>query len=169
MSVTNSLASLATATATAAPSTTSLIARALAATSTTDPCPKITISLTTVLTISAFPFPTPSGASLENYRPKYKPALADGSIITDYYATDLALANIRLLGVGALLMYFIVSTINAIRYLRRSRAKDKTLFYLLVASQIPGPICFLALGISWFNENASCTVSVLVLFIQLSR
>ncbi|KAG8844588.1 hypothetical protein FRB91_002521, partial [Serendipita sp. 411] len=105
--------------------------------------------------VSQFPVPPPN--PLESYRPLYT-TLEDGSLITSVYKADLFSANSRLFGVGALLTLGAVNVWTCVSYIRRGKVKDKTLFYLLLASQVLLPICFSALLSPFFLSNVDCTI-----------
>ncbi|KIM28427.1 hypothetical protein M408DRAFT_329488 [Serendipita vermifera MAFF 305830] len=114
-------------------------------------------------------FPTPRPEPLQAYRPQYT-TLADGSLLTAVYKADLFSANSRLFGVGALLTLGAINVWTCVSYIRRGRVKDKTLFYLLLASQVLLPLCFSALLAPFFLDNVDCTIVniVAVLSTELS-
>jgi len=104
----------------------------------------------------------PPSAPASSYTPSYI-ALPDGSLLTPLYTQDLAISNGRLFGCSALLTLFIINVWIATTFLRRaqlSSIKDKTLFYLLLASQLMGPIAFASLLAPFFSEAVNCTVYV---------
>lgn len=113
----------------------------------------VVMPLTTTLTISSLPTPLPTAR--EDLIPVYN-ARADGSLITLPYMKEIQCTNIRLFVIGFFLMIFIRNTLVSIDYLRRSRSKDKTLFHLLVASQLLGPISFISLAASYLSSGANC-------------
>lgn len=89
--------------------------------------------------------------------------LPDGSSLTSLYTEDLAISNARLFGGSALLTLFIINVWIAITFLRRAQLsfiKDKTLFYLLLASQVMGPVAFVSLLVPFFSRSANCTTYV---------
>jgi hypothetical protein len=102
-------------------------------------------------------FPTPLPDPLQNYRPSYT-ILPDGSLLTSVYRADLFSANSRLFGIGALLTLGAINVWTCVSYIRRGKVKDKTLFYLLLASQILLPTCFGALLVPFFLDNVDCTM-----------
>jgi hypothetical protein len=102
-------------------------------------------------------FPTPLPNPLQNYRPLYA-ALPDGSLLTPVYSADLDSANSRLFGIGALLTLGAINVWTCVSYIKRGRVKDKTLFYLLLASQVLLPTCFGALLAPFFLDDADCAV-----------
>lgn len=117
--------------------------------------PFIIFTLDRNLRVSQFPSPPPD--PLQGYRPQYT-ALADGSLLTPIYKADLFSANSRLFGVGALLTLGAINVWTCVSYIRRGKVKDKTLFYLLLASQFLLPVCFSALLAPFFLDNVDCTM-----------
>ena len=110
-------------------------------------------------TIRVSQFPTPLPNPLSSYRPTYT-SLEDGSLLTSLYKADLYSANSRLFGIGALLTLGAINVWTCVSYIRRGKVKDKTLFYLLLASQILLPVCFFALLSPFFLSNVNCTTYV---------
>jgi hypothetical protein len=105
--------------------------------------------------ISQFPYPLPD--PLDAYQPNYD-ALADGSLLTPIFEGDLFSSNSRLFGVSVLLTLGAVNVWTCVGYIRRAKVKDKTLFWLLLASQLLFPTCFAALLAPFFINNADCTL-----------
>ncbi|PCH33531.1 hypothetical protein WOLCODRAFT_160144 [Wolfiporia cocos MD-104 SS10] len=83
-------------------------------------------------------------------------ALSDGSVLTQNYVETASAAKVWLWISGALCAFFFRNTLNAIAYLRRSRAKDKTLFYLLLASQLLAFVTSLSVAIADFDQSVDC-------------
>lgn len=133
------------------------VARALgAATIASDEdSPAIIFPLERNIRISQFPSPFPS--PLISYRPAYT-TLEDGSLLTSVYKADLYSANSRLFGIGALLTLGAINVWTCVSFIRRGKVKDKTLFYLLLASQLLLPVCFFALLSPFFLSNVNCTI-----------
>jgi hypothetical protein len=117
--------------------------------------PFIVFPLERNIRISTFPDPLPS--PLTAYRPSYA-TLSDGSLLTQLYKADLYSANSRLFGVGALLTLGAVNVWTCVSFIRRGKVKDKTLFYLLLASQLLLPVCFSALLAPFFLDNVNCSM-----------
>lgn len=65
-------------------------------------------------------------------------------------------ANILMLMVGALLMLTVRNIIVSIDYIRRGRVKYKMLLYVLLASQLCGPIAATSILISSFVPKINC-------------
>jgi len=117
--------------------------------------------LSTSIPILNFP-PSITAPTSPSYIPAYR-ALPDGSLLTPLYTEDLVKSNARLFGGSALLTLFIINIWFAITFLRRaqlSSIKDKSLFYLLLASQVMGPVAFASLLVPFFSHAANCTVYV---------
>jgi len=119
------------------------------------------LSLSTSVPILIFPSSITASTS-PSYIPTYH-ALPDGSLLTPLYTEDLVESNTRLFGGSALLTLFIINVWIAITFLHRaqlSSIKDKSLFYLLLASQVMGPVAFASLLVPFFSRSANCTVYV---------
>ncbi len=100
-------------------------------------------------------YSTPIASFLPDYR-----ALADGSLVAPPLISDIESANVHLALMSALAMFFIITTLTSIRYLRRGKFKKKILFYILFASQLLGLVSIVALIIPFFNSFVSCTAYV---------
>lgn len=94
---------------------------------------------------------------IHSFRPTYL-ALDDGSLITPALMNDLWSSNLDLLFVAALATLFLRNIVVAVDYLRRGKMKNKTLYYLLLASQALAPASFVPLLVSTFNQNINCTL-----------
>ena len=119
------------------------------------------LPLSTSIAILIFP-PSLTASTIPSYMPTYR-ALPDGSLLTPLYTEDLNNSNARLFGGSALLTLFIINVWIAATFLRRaqlSSIKDKSLFYLLLASQVMGPAAFASLLVPFFSRSANCTVYV---------
>ncbi|PSR85857.1 hypothetical protein PHLCEN_2v5333 [Hermanssonia centrifuga] len=97
-------------------------------------------------------YSTPIASFLPDYR-----ALADGSLVAPPLISDIESANVHLALMSALAMFFIITTLTSIRYIRRGKFKKKILFYILFASQLLGLVSIVALIIPFFNSFVSCT------------
>ncbi|KAI0932354.1 hypothetical protein AcW2_001008 [Taiwanofungus camphoratus] len=106
---------------------------------------------------------------LESLRPTYY-ARSDGSLLTESAMSQLPLAKAWSAVAGACGVFFLLNTQTSLCYLRRSRLKDKTLFYLLLASQLLGLMSTLAVIIGDFDRSANCTAVGIVkkIFAKLS-
>ncbi|KZT06840.1 uncharacterized protein LAESUDRAFT_139295 [Laetiporus sulphureus 93-53] len=96
-------------------------------------------------------------APMASFTPSYVP-LNDGSLVTETYIAGLKVHKAWMLVAGALCAYFLRNTLTALSFLRRSRVKDKTLFYLLLASQFLGLMGAMAATIGDFDQSLDCTV-----------
>lgn len=94
---------------------------------------------------------------INSFRPTYI-AWDDGSLVTPALITDLRGSSVDLLFTAALAMLFLRNIVVAIDYLRRARMKNKTLYYLLLASQALAPASFIPSLVSTFNQDISCTL-----------
>ncbi|CUA77491.1 hypothetical protein RSOLAG22IIIB_02506 [Rhizoctonia solani] len=119
---------------------------------------------TTTLTVNIFPTPRP--ADLNAYLPSYT-AEGDGSLITPLYVQSSTNEHIRIFITGALLMLFIRNIFASIDYLRRTSSRDRTLFWLLLISQLWGPVRFIPVAAGFFNRTADCKSIQIVSYIAL--
>ncbi|CCM00912.1 uncharacterized protein FIBRA_02958 [Fibroporia radiculosa] len=106
---------------------------------------------------------------LQSFQPVYY-ALNDGSLLTPFYLDHIHIPKLWLFAAGALSVFFLRNTVVALSFIRRSRVKDKTLFYLLLISQLFGLLGSLALVIADFNQSVSCTAigAAKKVFVQMS-
>ncbi|KAG8932061.1 hypothetical protein FRC00_000319, partial [Tulasnella sp. 408] len=126
--------------------------------------PRLTVAVPIHTTLIVDVFPNPIPTPIQTYRPGWD-STGDGSLITPVYQAAAKHDHARIILMGALLAIFVRNVFVAIDYLRRGRARDKTLFYLLLASQLWGPVAFSAIIAGILSRTASCTVSKIVLFI----
>lgn len=89
--------------------------------------------------------------------PSYLPALADGSLLTPLYTHARRDASVLLFSCALFGIVFVRNIIVAYRFVRRIAARDMTLFYMLLFSQIWGPIACAALLIPLVSKTANCT------------
>ncbi|KAG8961573.1 hypothetical protein FRC03_005214 [Tulasnella sp. 419] len=120
-----------------------------------DPRWKVAVPIHTTLIVDLFPRPVPT--PLEDYRPAWS-VTRDGSMVTPVYRDAAMNSHGRMIIMGFLLCLFIRNFIVSIDYLRRGRAKDKTLFYLLAGSQICGPPAFMAIVVGLISDHTDCRV-----------
>ncbi|KAG8904948.1 hypothetical protein FRC01_008537, partial [Tulasnella sp. 417] len=119
--------------------------------------PRLTVAVPIHTTLIVDVFPNPIPTPIQTYRPGWD-STGDGSLITPVYQAAAKHDHARILLMGALLAIFVRNVFVAIDYLRRGRARDKTLFYLLLASQLWGPVAFSAIIAGILSRTASCTV-----------
>ncbi|CAE6352264.1 unnamed protein product [Rhizoctonia solani] len=122
------------------------------------------IPFTTTLTVDTFPTPRP--VDLDAYLPAYA-AKGDGSLITPLYVQSSTNEHIRIFITGALLMLFIRNIFTSIDYLRRTSSRDRTLFWLLLISQLWGPVRFIPVAAGFFNRTADCKAIQIVSYTAL--
>ncbi|KAL6302229.1 hypothetical protein BKA93DRAFT_411100 [Sparassis latifolia] len=97
--------------------------------------------------------PQPFASSCPTPAPPHSAAIALGGS-----STKLEVAKAYLVGSGALLSFFVWNTFTAISFIRRSRAKNNILFYLLLGSQLPGVVGVTAAIIAEFVQTVDCTL-----------
>lgn len=90
------------------------------------------------------------------FHPDYH-ALGDGSLVATPLIADIRSANVQLGLMSALAMFFLVSTMVSLQYLRRGKVKRKLLFYLFFISQVSGLASIVTIIIPSFNQFVSCT------------
>jgi hypothetical protein len=121
--------------------------------------PRLTVAVPihTTLTVDIFPNPIPT--PIATYRPNWT-VTEDGSMVTPIYLKVAAYDHSRILLMGFLFAIFLRNVFVAFDYLRRGRARDKSLFYLLLASQLFGPVAFITIIVGILSPTASCTACV---------
>ncbi|KAG9128312.1 hypothetical protein FRC07_001247 [Ceratobasidium sp. 392] len=122
------------------------------------------IPFTTTLTINVFPSPRPP--DLNAYQPTYA-ATPDGSLITPLYHQSSVHEHMRIFITGALLMLFIRNILASIDYLRRTKSRDRTLFWLLLFSQMWGPVRFIPITTGFFSTATNCRAIQVISYIAL--
>ncbi|CAE6412198.1 unnamed protein product [Rhizoctonia solani] len=122
------------------------------------------IPFTTTLTVDTFPSPRP--ANLDAYLPAYA-AYGDGSLVTPLYTQSSTNEHIRIFITGALLMLFIRNIFASIDYLRRTSSRDRTLFWLLLISQMWGPVRFIPIAAGFFSKATDCRAIQIISYIAL--
>ncbi|RXW24803.1 hypothetical protein EST38_g1068 [Candolleomyces aberdarensis] len=121
------------------------------------PCHEVIIQLSTALVVKYDDFYP--NTPIESFRPVYR-ALSDGSLISPPLDEEQRSANLSLLVIGALAAVFLRNIYASADYIHRGRVKKKTLFYLLLASQLLAPVSLTPIIVSFFTENVNCTVVV---------
>ncbi|CAE6429440.1 unnamed protein product [Rhizoctonia solani] len=122
------------------------------------------IPFTTTLTVDTFPSPRP--ANLDAYLPAYA-SYGDGSLITPLYSQSSMNEHIRIFITGALLMLFIRNIFASIDYLRRTSSRDRTLFWLLLISQMWGPVRFIPIAAGFFSKATDCRAIQITSYVAL--
>ena len=140
-----------------------------------------TPSLTTVTDVQVLPFPgAPTAAAsgapvvinlhadvtirhydhyyhtpLSSFRPIYY-AADDGSLLTEAYVDRMAATKAPVFIAGALLIFFLRNARKSFVFLRRTRVKDKTLFYLLAWSQFLGLVGSIVNAVGLLDMGIEC-------------
>ncbi|KAH6917247.1 hypothetical protein BKA70DRAFT_1395109 [Coprinopsis sp. MPI-PUGE-AT-0042] len=117
---------------------------------------EVVIVLSTTIIIKDYPlyyFPTP----ISSFQPTWRP-LPDGSLIAPPYDQDFLNANLNLFVLGAVAAVFIRNILASVSYLRRGKVKRKTLFYLLLFSQLLAPFSLTPVIISHFWNGLGCNL-----------
>ncbi|KAF8605028.1 hypothetical protein BDV93DRAFT_71247 [Ceratobasidium sp. AG-I] len=122
------------------------------------------IPFTTTLTVDVFPSPRPT--DLNAYLPAYA-AIPDGSLVTPLYLESSMREHIRIFITGALLMLFLRNIVASIDYLRRTKSRDRTLFWLLLFSQMWGPVRFIPIAAGFFSKATDCRAIQIISFLAL--
>ncbi|KAG8689095.1 hypothetical protein FRC09_012584, partial [Ceratobasidium sp. 395] len=122
------------------------------------------IPLTTTLTINIFPSPRPT--DLNAYLPPYA-VIPDGSLITPLYHQSSVNEHMHIFITGALLMLFIRNILASIDYLRRTKSRDRRLFWLLLFSQMWGPVRFIPITTGFFSAATDCRAIQVISYIAL--
>ncbi|EJD47858.1 hypothetical protein AURDEDRAFT_136602 [Auricularia subglabra TFB-10046 SS5] len=89
--------------------------------------------------------------------PSYLPPLADGSLLTPLYTHAQRDASVLLFSCALFGIVFVRNIAVSYRFVRRIAARDMTLFYMLLFSQVWGPIACAALLIPLVSKSANCT------------
>ena len=122
------------------------------------PCHEVVIQLSTALVVKYDEFYP--NTPIESFQPLYR-ALADGSLISSPLDEEQQSANLSLLVIGALAAVFLRNIYASADYIHRGKVKKKTLFYLLLASQLLAPVSLTPIIVSFFTEKVNCTAYVL--------
>ncbi|EMD41768.1 hypothetical protein CERSUDRAFT_90344 [Gelatoporia subvermispora B] len=115
----------------------------------------VVIDLYTTLTIPDYSqyYSTP----IESFQPTFF-ALPDGSLIGQPFLSDLRWSNAWLLVTGALTTLFVYNSVLAASYIRRVKVKNRSLFWLLLASQLLAVAAPIPQIVGTFDAGASCTI-----------
>lgn len=92
---------------------------------------------------------------LSSFRPIYY-AVDDGSLLTDAYTERIAVTKVPVFIAGALVVFFLRNARKSLVFLRRTRVKDKTLFYLLAWSQFLGLAGSVVEAVGLLDINIGC-------------
>lgn len=75
--------------------------------------------------------------------------------------------HMRIFVTGALLMLFLRNIFTSIDYLRRTKSRDRTLFWLLLFSQMWGPVRFIPIAAGFFSQATDCRAIQIISFLAL--
>ncbi|KAH9946797.1 hypothetical protein B0H21DRAFT_741818 [Amylocystis lapponica] len=112
----------------------------------------VSLDILTTLTVSGY-----RRSHEASLGPTVLRTLSDGSQITKDFKDQVRLSQVWMLVYGLMLAFFFRTTCLAISYTFRSKVKNKTLFYLLLASQLLGLVSFVGNVVVGFDESANCT------------
>lgn len=94
---------------------------------------------------------------IESFTPTYE-TLPDGSLVTQPYLHNLKNTYSSLIFLSVLTAVFFRNILVSGDYIRRGKVKKKSLFYLLFASQLLGPVVLLPFLISYTHDSVNCTL-----------
>lgn len=94
---------------------------------------------------------------ISSFQPTYT-ALSDGSLVSSIYTPHLRISEGWLVMGGALFVLFLRNTYRAVQYTQTVNVKNKTLFYMLVASQMIGIMVSIFLVVAEFSGSFDCTM-----------
>lgn len=118
------------------------------------PCDKVVFQLSTAMVVhyDFFYAPTP----IPSFQPSYR-SLDDGSLLAAPFEADLRSSHLSLLIIGSLFTIFLRNVFVSYGYVKRGRVKKKTLFYVLLASQVLAPVSLFPVILSYFVDSVNCT------------
>ncbi|KAI0034312.1 hypothetical protein K488DRAFT_20717, partial [Vararia minispora EC-137] len=128
----------------------------------------VVVHLQTAVTISNF-HGIYRGENINTFNPDYA-VTPDGSLLSDVYVSRLRQSAQSVLMFGAYTIFFLWNSIAAVGFVFRTKAKDKTIFYILLASQISALLPWILLIASVFSQGTSCEVyaSCIILVARLT-
>jgi hypothetical protein len=118
----------------------------------------VVVHLETVVTISNFRLLYPD-VNINTFNPDYE-VTDDGSLLSTVLMESLRPAAQSLLMFGAYLTTFLFNTISAVGFLCRFKAKNKTIFYALLVSQLSALIPWIILVVCVFERSTDCRAYV---------
>ncbi|KAI8995519.1 hypothetical protein BD414DRAFT_243872 [Trametes punicea] len=98
---------------------------------------------------------------ISDFQPSYV-ALSDGSLISPAFLPNLRVSESWLVMGGALCMFFLINTYKSFYYCSVVDVKNKSLFYMLSASQTIGLFVSLFFVIADFDPSVDCTASGMI-------
>jgi hypothetical protein len=116
---------------------------------------QVVVHLSTTFTISDYHryYDSP----IQSFTPTYD-TLPDGSLVTPPYLHSLKNTYSNLIFLSVLTAVFFRNILVSGDYIWRGKVKKKSLFYLLFASQLLGPVDLLPSLISYTHDSVNCTV-----------
>ncbi|KAJ3543426.1 hypothetical protein NMY22_g3146 [Coprinellus aureogranulatus] len=120
-------------------------------------CSEVVFQVSTAMVVhyDIYYAPTP----LPSFQPSYR-SLGDGTLIATPFDEDLRSSHLSLLIIGSLFTIFVRNVFVSYGYVKRGRVKKKTLFYVLLASQVLAPVSLFPVILSYFVEKVNCTAIV---------
>lgn len=117
-------------------------------------CSEVVFQMSTAMVVhyDIYYAPTP----LSSFQPSYR-SLGDGTLIASPFDEDLRSSHLSLLIIGSLFTIFMRNAFVSYGYVKRGRVKKKTLFYVLLASQVLAPVGLFPVILSYFVERVNCT------------
>ncbi|KAJ8494904.1 hypothetical protein ONZ51_g2008 [Trametes cubensis] len=98
---------------------------------------------------------------IAEFRPSYV-ALSDGSLVSPVFTPNLKVSESWLVMGGALCMFFFINTYKSVWYCRIVNVKNKSLFYMLVASQFIGLFVSVFFLVADFDLSVDCTATGMI-------
>ncbi|KAI0361754.1 hypothetical protein OH77DRAFT_1391537 [Trametes cingulata] len=98
---------------------------------------------------------------IHDFHPSYT-ALSDGSLVSSVFTPNLRLSEFWLVLGGALCMLFLVTTYKSYTYCRIVDVKNKSLFYMLCASQAIGLFVSVFFLVADFEPSIDCTATGMI-------
>ncbi|KAI0670018.1 hypothetical protein C8Q78DRAFT_159237 [Trametes maxima] len=95
---------------------------------------------------------------ISQFQPSYA-ALADGSLVSPAFTPNLKVTESWLVIGGAITTFFLMNTLRSIMYCRIVKVKNKSLFYMLSASQAIGLFTCAFFVLADFEESINCTAA----------
>ncbi|KAI0068421.1 hypothetical protein BV25DRAFT_1896578 [Artomyces pyxidatus] len=117
----------------------------------------VVVKLRTAVTIPNYQefYTTP----IQSFQPTYV-ALPDGSLLASPAYQELRIAGTDLIIFGAYLLLSVRNICVSLGYIRRMKVKNKDVFYVLLVSQLFGPIPWVSLVISFYEQSVNCTTII---------
>ncbi|KAI0374286.1 hypothetical protein BV20DRAFT_1110854 [Pilatotrama ljubarskyi] len=98
---------------------------------------------------------------IHDFHPSYT-ALSDGSLVSPVFIPNLNVSESWLVMGGALCMLFLVTTYKSFTYCRIVDVKNKSLFYMLCASQAIGLFVSIFFLVADFDASLDCTATGMI-------